>query len=334
MAAVALPCFCAAQTPGSSDLWRVYLSAGANATRAKNWPEAETFYTAAIKQAEEDKLPPACLTIASYSLATIYWEQGNQELAKKTLNPLQPVLDPAELRPEIGGSVDALKGLGDFFYSEAEAEKKDAEDKKIDGDPRKKIDDDVSYKYLFSRRYYQWVFVIEQQFISSKTDHSPDLQTAAEDLGVASYMADDYPNAIVGLSELLQIVETSNDREKALSKGSLAYSLASKGTTAPSKNRVINVSLPAVCLLLGRSYNWTAEDILKAKPEEADRDFVQAESYLQRSLDDADFGKQSTELLAEVYQKHAGVLRDLKKRAEADALDLKAKRLKPQQPQK
>ena len=125
---------CWAQDTGAHTLWAVYLSAGVSATKAKNWPEAEMLYTAAIKQAEADQPSEPYLMIAQYSLGTIYWEQGKQEESSKVFGELKLTLEPAAVRPDLRESADVLTSIGNTFYSEAKAENKDATDKKLAGD--------------------------------------------------------------------------------------------------------------------------------------------------------------------------------------------------------
>lgn len=68
----------AAQSQASANLWRVYLAAGANASEAENWPEAEVLYISAMQNAEHLKASEPYHSIASYCLASTYWKEGEE----------------------------------------------------------------------------------------------------------------------------------------------------------------------------------------------------------------------------------------------------------------
>jgi hypothetical protein len=314
---------CSGQTGLGDIVWRTYLEAGASATLDKSWPEAETFYTAAITQAEHGRSPEPFLTFSKYSLATVYLEEGKQDELQQILKPLNLTLSSAELNPQLRPAIPTLSELGDFFYEEAAAEDKDATAKKLQGDALKKVNDDVTLKYRFSRRYYQWAFALDQHFLPP---HSPELQNVAVGFGLGSYHAGEYPDAVEGLTELLEIVTQSAHREEALSQGSAAFSLAS-GTVAGTASQTLSAA--AISCYLGLSYEAIAADVPKDKPADAMQDYAKAERLLEVYTGDQYWGKSVRTVLARVYGEHAQLLRQSGQKAQAASLDAKAKKVQP-----
>jgi hypothetical protein len=314
---------CAAQTGLGDIVWRTYLDAGANATLDKNWPEAETFYTAAVAQAEHGRSPEPFLTISKYSLATIYFEEGKQDQGDQLLKPLTLILSTSELNSQLRPSISTLSGLGEVFYDEADAEAKDATAKKIQGDALKKINDDVTLKYRFSRRYYQWAFALDRHFLPP---HSPDLQNVALGFGLAAFHAAEYPDAVEGLTELLEIVRLSTHRQQELSQGSTAFSLESSTVAGPADS---GLSPAAIAFYLGLSYEAIAADVPKDKPADAIEDYAKGERQMEVYAWDQYWGKNNRTVLARVYHEHAQLLQQSGQKAQAAALELKSKKLQP-----
>jgi tetratricopeptide (TPR) repeat protein len=314
---------CAAQTGLGDIVWRTYLDAGANAMLDKSWPEAETFFTAAITEAEHGRSSEPFLTISKYSLAAVYVDEGKQDEAQAILKTLTLTLSPAELNPQLRPVVPSLAGLGEIFFDEADAEAKDATAKKIQGDALKKINDEVTLKYRLSRRYYQWAFMLDRHFLPP---HSPELQGVALGFGLASFHAGEYPDAVEGLTELLEVVRLSARRQEELSQGSVAFSLASSNVAGPADQ---GLSPAAIAFYLGLSYEAIAADVPKDKPGDAIEDYTKGERQMEVYAWDQYWGKNNRTVLARVYHEHAQLLQQSGQKAQAAAFELKAKKLQP-----
>jgi len=321
LAAFAAAAACIAQTGLGDVVWRTYFEAGANAMAAKSWPEAETFYTAAITQAQHARSPEPFLTISRYSLATVYIEEGKEDQAEQILKPLALTLSPDELNPQLRPAILTLAGLGEVFYDEADAEEKDATAKKIQGDALKKIADDFNLKYRLSRRYYQWAFALDKHFLPP---HSPELQEVALGFGWSSYHAAEYPDAVEGLTELFDIVTVSAQRQEELSQGSATFSLASGNVAGPANQ---DLSPAAISFYLGLSYEAIAAEVLKDKPADAMQNYTKAERQLSAYAWDPDWGKNNRTVLARVCQEHAQLLQQSGQKVQAAALNLKSRKL-------
>ena len=304
-------------------LWRVYFLAGESAAKEKNWPEAESLYSAAIKQAEADTPSEPFLKMSRYSLGTAYFEEGRQDDAAKIFNAMDPILDPALATPETRDLADVFESLGNSFYSEGEDETQAASDKKLKDDDLNKANASAHWKYLFARRYFQWALVIDSHFFDP---HSPELQTIVGNLALADYRIGVYDDAIENFLQLRQIIDTSMQRDNALSRGSLAYSLASKTTTAEAKN---SLSIAAIDFYTGLSYEGEGDEVVREKPAEAAQKYGQAEIHLTEGAKDNGWRKVILIVLARIYKEHAEVLRNLKQDAEAERLDHLALKLQP-----
>ena len=326
LVAIASACSSQAQEPGPSTLWSVYFSAAAAAAKADNWPEAEALFAAAVEQAQQHQPAEPYLTFAKYSLAIAYYQQGRYADANRTAAPLKLAVDPATVHADLQESVDALTTLGNLFYNQAEKESDDPKRKELQGDARTKADDDISEKNFFARRYYQWAFVIDQQLLPAD---SPDLAGPAEWVGLMNYKVGDYSAAVASLTQLMRIQEMTAQREKALSSGSMAYSLASRQDTGQAKNP--QAPAAAVGIYIGLSYEAVADGLSKDKPAEAAQALAQGEPYLEKYVDDAPFGKSARTVLLRLYETHAGLLIRLKDPAAAATLEKKAKLLKARQ---
>jgi len=317
---IAAACSCAAQT-GAAELWRTYLAAGASALEAGNLPEAESFYTAAATQMEHASSKEPYFTIAKYSLAATLWEEGNQDEAIKTFKSLNFTLNPSGLSVQTRESIDTLLTLGNHFYSAAEAKKKEVAATKLAADALQKANDDISIKYSVARRYYQWVYVMDRQFLPV---HSSDMENIAADYGLASFYAADYPDAKEAFTDLLEIVRQSTRRQTELSHGSMANSLAGGSGAGPAK---ADLSEAAICVLLSVSDEAIADDIAKDKPAEAVQDYAQAESHLTAYVRDPTYGKTARTVLERLYGKHADLLRHSGQTTQAALLAVRAKDL-------
>jgi len=262
------------------------------------------------------------LMIAQYSLGTIYWEQGRQEEADKVFGAMKLILDPVAVQPDLRESADVLTSIGNTFYSEAEAENKDATDKKLGGDALTTARNDVNQKFRFARRYFEWATVIDKHFLPPQ---SPELENVIGDLALGAFQISDYSEAIPSLLELKGIIETTMQRDNALLSASLEYSLASKETADKAKSPL---SVAAIALYLGLSYEAVADGQVGDSPEKAAQTLEQGEHYLTESANDAAFGKSVRIVLARVYGEHAQILRRLKRPAEADKLESLAKVLR------
>lgn len=315
--ALAAACCWGAQTD-AGELYRTCLAAGASALEARNWPEAETFFTAAAMQTQTADSKEPYLKIARYSLAATYAEEGKEDDAIRIFKSLKLTLNSDEISQQTRQLVDTLLILANHFYSAATAETKDATNRKLEGDALQKINDDISEKYQLARRYYQWIFVIDKQFLPV---HSPDLQDVAGDYGLASYYAGDYISAKEGFEELLKIVNQSTRRQSELSQGSLAYSLAAGNVVGPAKT---GLSVAAISVFLSLSYEGLANELTKDKPAEAAQDYSQAESYLTAFVRDPTYGNSARTVLTRLYRKHAELLRHSGQIAKAIILEGKA----------
>ena len=315
-----------AQEPEPGALWSVYFSAGVEATKNNNWPEAEALFAAAAEQAKQHQPAEPYLTFANYSLAVTYYEENRAADSQKIFDSMHPVLDPALVGPDLQQSVDALTAMGNLFYNQAYAANNDPKRKNLTGAALTKYDEDIGEKNLYARRYYQWAFVIDQKLLPPD---SPELAGPAESLGLMNFDVGDYAAAIDSLTQLMRIQEMTTQREKTLSSGSVAYSLATRKETGPATNR--DAPPAAVAVIIGRSYEVVASAAAKDKPAEAARDLGLAEPYLEKYLDDADFGKTVRIVLLRIYEAHEQLLRQLKDPAGAAALETKAKPLRATQ---
>jgi hypothetical protein len=310
-----------AQTTQHHALWQVYFAAGADAAIDKKWPEAELLYNAAIQQAQSDAPVEPFLTLAEYSLVSVYWEEHREDDAEKLANQLKLSFDAALVTVEVRNASNLLSNLGNAFYNEATAES-DAIKPETKGDELTKINGDITQKYFFARRYYRWATMIETKFL---TPHSPELENDVAGLSLANYKAGQYEDAILSLLQLKEIVESSLQRDNALSSGSLAYSLASKSTANGAKN---TLSIPAITLFMGLSYEAVATQFLKDKPDEAAKNYALGEHYLTQSESDPDVGKNIRTVLARIYDEHAQLLRQRKQQTEAEKLESQAKKVR------
>ena len=148
------------------------------------------------------------------------------------------------------------------------------------------------------------------------------MENVIGDLALAAFQIGDYSEAIPSLVELKEIIETTMQRDNALLSASLAYSLASKETADKAKSPL---SVAAIALYLGLSYEAVADSLTADSPEKAVQTFEQGEQYLSASASDQAFGKTVRIVLARVYDEHAQILRRLKKPVEADKLESQAK---------
>jgi hypothetical protein len=332
LALIAIFSSASAQSAGAHALWRVYFAAGAKASyKDSNWPEAEALYTSAMKQAETESPQEPFLLFAKYSLGTVYWEQGRKDEAVKVFDALSLKLDPAIIHSDIRESVDELMSLGNQFYQEAAADEKDAEDKKLEGDALKASKEDAHQKYRFSRRYYEWAAIIDGQFFSAR---SPELQDVVGNLAVMNFKVEDYPEAIKNLLQLKEIVQAATQRDAALSSGSLAYSLASKGSANQTKDAMAPGSQilfddTAIDVYLALSYEDEADAVYRDNPAEAVQDFTLAENYVTLCMKDPKYIQNGRTTLARLYGDHAYVLRQMKQIPEAEKFEALAKQYKP-----
>jgi hypothetical protein len=315
-----------AQEPNPHALWSVYFLAGAEATKKDNWPEAEALFAAAAEQAQLHRPAEPYLTFAKYSLAVSYYQQGRFTDANRTAAPLTLALDRGTVHPDLQESVDALTALGNLFYNQAQNESNDPKRKDLTGDARTKLDDDINEKNFFARQYYQWAFVIDQELLPPD---SPELADPALWVGLMDFTLGDYAGAIDSLTQLKRIQEMAAQRERMLSSGSVAYSLGAKRETGPTTNP--QASAQDLDIVIGVSYEVVAGQLEKDKPAEAARDFALAEPYLEKHVDNTDFGKRAGVKLLEIYQEHAQVLQALKDPAAVAALEKKEKSLRAKQ---
>jgi hypothetical protein len=304
-------------------LWRTFFAAGASATEAGNWPEAESFYTAAVRQAEDADPKEPYFTIAQLSLVATYWEENRHDDAIRLNKTLRLDLDPSQISPQLRQTANTLLSLADHFYSAADEEKKQADEDKLQGDARHKADDDVEVKYRIARRYYQWAYEIDKHFMPA---NSPDLENEAAYYGLACFYAGEYEDAKQAFTELLAIVKESTRRQTQLSQGSLVYSLATGNNPGSVKD---DLSIAAISLLLGRIYEGIADGKVKDKPAEAAQDYAHAEGYLTAFVADSQYGNSARIVLARLYREHADLLRKSGRTAQAVSLESKAKNLRP-----
>jgi hypothetical protein len=315
LVAFALALGVAAQSPASASLWRVYLAAGAHASEVQNWPEAEVLYISAMQNAEHLKTSEPYYSIARYCLASTYWKQGRKDDVIQTLKTVKLTLDSSQVHSDLYQSAAVLSSLGNLFYNIAESEIKDAKDKKLEGEPLQKANSDAIQDYHFSRRFYQWTFIIDKQFMPPL---GPELEDIAAGLALSTYDAEEYADALPIFQELFQIIQAGSQRDTALAKGSMAYSLASKGPTGAAPQIL---SPAAVALFIGLSGESVGNGLSQEKPEDAVRQYAEVEPYLARYLNDPTYGHNLRIILKRLYGEHANVLRRLHQQAQADKLE-------------
>jgi hypothetical protein len=331
-----------AQTSGPDTLWRTYMASGAYKVSDENWDQAEVFFKAATDESKECSSPVPLAMIAKYSFAVTQYELGKTDSARTILSALDKTLKPADVSPEYRGVVESLNTIGTALYDKADAIRKDAEDKKLKDDDLQKADNEADLADQFARRYFEWSLIIDHRFIAP---NSPELRDLVAYHGLSAFKAKDYDTSIAAFTQLDQILQTEERRDKHLSSGSMKYSLSAHKVASPVLNtsdfiQTRNSAAPtahlgfepgAVAILLGRSY------LEKARSEAADKKIDSAVRYyktasatLEPAEEDKKYGKYSKMILIYVFDEEADLLRENGETADSKKLKLAASRLKLQ----